>query len=286
MTGREELYMAAVRGIPRRRLSRVVGSWAQLRSRMAVRRFAAALRLDLDEAEFPLGSYPTVESLFTRRLRAGARPVDPRPEVLVAPVDGTLNAAGGASSTLPQAKGRTYTVEALRGGRRAGGRGFEPRSFATFYLSPRDYHRIHAPVSGRIEGWTHIPGDLFPVNRTSVERVDAVFARNERVIVHLESESFGGVDVVMVGATIVGKIYVSHAPELGTNVDHRRAIARHVPPRPVQVEKGEEIGVFGLGSTVILLVERRLRGWPEPGAGVRMGTAVASLTHPRSAGRI
>lgn len=266
------LFIAGVRCLPRRTVSRAARRVVELRSEMAARRFAAAFGIDLADAE--LDRYPSVHALFTRRLKPGARPVDRDPPSLVSPVDGTLSVHGRVGDgPLPQAKGRTYTVEALLAGGDQAAR-FAAGSFATFYLSPRDYHRIHAPADGAIVGWTHVPGDLFPVNRSAVTHVDQLFARNERLITDLETERFGAVTVVKVGATIVGRVRASYAPEVTTNAPGVRELRSHRFAERIPVQKGEEIGVFEMGSTVILLSERTARFTAEPGAPVRMGQRV------------
>lgn len=266
---RGALFIAGVRTLPRKRLSRVARRVVDIRSAMAARRFAAFYGLDLTDAEHPLDAYGSVHDLFTRRLKPGARPIDPDPDGLVSPVDGTPSAWGDiGDGTLPQAKGRTYALSALLADDRAldvFGRG----SFVTIYLSPRDYHRIHSPVEGTISGWTHVPGDLFPVNRAAVSHVDALFARNERLVTHIATERLGRVDVVKVGATIVGRVRASYAPEVTTNVAGVRAArtGRFEPPRPI--DRGDELGVFEMGSTVIVVTER-----PVDFAGLAVGEPV------------
>ncbi|MEO1337641.1 MAG: archaetidylserine decarboxylase [Myxococcota bacterium] len=220
--------MAAVRAVPRRSVSRLSGRLASMRARMAVRQFAARFDIDLDEAEKPIEAYDSVLDLFTRRLRAGARPVDARDDVVVSPTDGALAEHGRIDGdTLVQAKGRTYSLTALLAEQTDA---FKGGSYATLYLSPRDYHRVHSPVDGEITGFTHVPGDLFPVNQASVSTIDGLYARNERVITHIASSHFGRVAVVKVGATNVGRITLTHCPALVTNTLPARSPPRRQTP--------------------------------------------------------
>lgn len=267
---RDGLFVAGVRCLPRRRLSRWARRAVDIHSAMAVRRFAAAYGIDLSDAERPLEAYRSIHDLFVRKLRPGARPVDPAPEALVSPVDGRVSQRGACDGPLPQAKGRAYTVDALLAGAEPA-ETYRAGSFVTVYLAPRDYHRIHAPLEGRVDRWTHVPGDLFPVNEASVTHVDQLFARNERLITHLDTERFGRVAVVKVGATIVGRVRASYAPEITTNVPTVREVRSEAIRPAKDVLRGEEIGVFEMGSTVIVLTERPVRWTVEPGDAVRLG---------------
>ena len=271
MSGLDRWFIAAVHALPRKSLSRSVRRAAQRRSRMAVRRFAAMYDVDLSEAEKPLEAYGSVLALFTRRLKPGARPVDVRPEVVVSPVDGRW-ASGGAigDGCLVQAKGRTYTLDALLAASGAGDR-WAAGSFACLYLAPGDYHRVHSPVDGTIEGYTHVPGDLFPVNSASVRWVDGLYARNERVITHVRGKDGARMAVVKVGATNVGRIQLAYAPALTTNRPNAE-MAQVAFDVPIPIRRGDELASFELGSTVILVTERPV-DWDlsVSGEAVRMG---------------
>ena len=274
---RDRLFMAAVGCLPRSRLSRAARAAADLHSRMAVRRFAALYEIDVSDAEKPLDAYRSVHELFTRRLRSGARPVDQEPNVLVSPVDGRISAAGRiGEGQLFQAKGRTYRLEALLADGDALKR-FAQGSYVTIYLAPPDYHRIHAPAEGSVRGWVHVPGDLYPVNRASVNQVDALFARNERLITYLATETWGDIAVVQVGATVVGRVRASYAPEPTTHVPSVREPRFGDLRPPVDVTRGEEIGVFEMGSTVILVTEKPFELESPIGALVRYGVRLAQL---------
>jgi phosphatidylserine decarboxylase len=254
----------------------VVRRLAQVRSRHAVERFAARYQLAIEEAEKPLEAYPSLLELFTRRLKPGLRPLDPDPAALLCPCDGRLYQQGPIEAgSLFQAKGRTFTLAALLGseGRAAH---YSGGSFITIYLSPKDYHRVHSPATGLICGYSYVPGDLYPVNPAAVAHVDALFARNERLITHLETPAFGWIEEVMVGATCVGHIRMAYDPQVATNTGGTaiREIS-YQPQKPIT--RGDEVGVFEMGSTVILILEPKVRLEPlqvdQPlKLGMRLGT--------------
>ncbi len=205
------------------RVSRIANPWF-------VRRFG----VEMTEAAEPLKTYPSLQALFTRRLRPGARPIDPDPQAVVSPVDARVNAFGPIEEGARfRVKGADYTVEALledgsAGARYAGGR------FVVLYLAPPDYHRIHAPLSGEVMEDRHIPGGTFPVNEAGHRYFPPVLARNERRITTIRHPA-GEVAVVKVAATNVADIRLVERPD------------------PGRLEKGEEFALFALGSTVVLL---------------------------------
>lgn len=277
MTMKDELTIRGLRMVPRKGMSRRVRKLAGIRSKMAVRQFAARFDLNMAEAELPIDEYRSVLELFTRRLAPGARPVDEDPKVLVSPVDGAYLIGGDVEQgTLLQAKGRTYSVASLLASE-GGDTRMTAGSFMTLYLSPRDYHRIHSPADGEILGYTYVPGDLFPVNQAGVNHVDGLFAVNERVITHLSTEAFGRVDVVKVGATNVGHIRLAYDDAIRSNTGGREII-RRTYPQPLAVKRAAELGVFELGSTVILVTERRLTFDPwSPTQAVKLGQRIADV---------
>jgi phosphatidylserine decarboxylase len=223
----------------------------------------------LAEASDPPDAYPTFNAFFTRRLRPGLRPIASDTGTVVSPSDSELVAMGPlpADGRLEQVKGRHYAVEALLGSAEEAAP-FRRGVTATLYLSPAMYHRVHVPVDGRITGWRYVPGRLFPVNAPSVRAVPGLYTRNERVVVFIETSDHGSVAVVLVGAANVGRISLAFS-ELVTNSG--AAAARLTPPQPLPVRRGDELGAFNLGSTVVLLVaDPALR----PAAGVRPGALV------------
>jgi phosphatidylserine decarboxylase len=238
-----------------------------------LRGYARLYGVDLSEAAHPLPHYPSFNAFFTRPLREGARPLDPDPGAVLSPSDSRLSSIGPvpADGRLEQIKGRTYPVQALLGGDEAAE--FARGAQATLYLSPAMYHRVHSPVGGRIRCWRYLPGRLFPVNTVAVRLVDQLFVVNERIAVVIDTEAFGAVAVVMVGATNVGRMTLAF-DSLATNAGLPATFVR--PAVPIPVERGQELGTFNLGSTVVLLVAHAegLAPGPQPGEVVKMGQAL------------
>jgi phosphatidylserine decarboxylase len=220
-------------------------------------RFARAYGIDVAEAEKPLGDYAGFDEFFTRRLRAGARPIADEPAGIVSPADGTVVECGLATAgTLIQAKGSTFDLAELLGDAEVAAR-LEGGAYLITYLSPKDYHRVHSPVGGQVVGWRHIPGTLFSVGAKSVASEPGLFVRNERLVTLIEMDGGGLCAVVMVAAIGVGHVTVSYDAEVAT---HRprflRAAVRHRrydDPKPIG--RGEELGIFHLGSTTIVVFE-------------------------------
>lgn len=235
-------------------------------------------RVDLEEAAPPdPDAYASFNAFFTRPLRPGARPVDPDPAHLVSPVDGTLSAIGTLSGNrLLQAKGKTYTLEALLGDRDWAAR-FRDGAFATLYLAPRDYHRIHMPCAGCLTGERYLPGRLFSVDAAAVRYVPGLFTRNERLACRFQT-LFGELVLVAVGALFVGSIETVWGGEV--TPPHRSRPESRTHPGTLCLDKGEEMGRFNYGSTVILLLPPGTLDWREdlrPGARVRMGEWLGTL---------
>jgi len=266
-----------LRALSRPRVSRVAASLADRRPpgallRPLMRLYVRAYGVDLAEAAQPLESYPSFNAFFTRHLREGARPLDPDPLAVLSPCDARVNTIGPvpADGRLEQIKGRTYALDALLGGPEA--EEFAHGTQATLYLSPAMYHRVHAPVSGTLRSWRYLPGRLYPVNELAVRMVDGLFVLNERVVMVIDSPQFGPVAVVMVGATNVGRITLAF-DSLTTNAGLPATAVRPAAPQPVA--RGEELGAFNLGSTVVLLMARSaLRAGGAPGGLVKMGQAL------------
>ena len=216
----------------------------------AYRAFARATGADLAEAELPLAAYASFGEFFARKLRAGARPIHPDPVGVVAPCDGALASIGAVTrGTLLQAKGRSYSLAELVADEQLS-RSLVGGSYATIYLAPRDYHRVHAPARGRVIGCEFVPGARWPVKPRIAATRDNLFARNERVVIRVDGGPLGPYVVVMVAATGVGNIHVAAA-----NTNARGAPQRRLA-LDAQVERGDELGTFGLGSTVVVVFER------------------------------
>ena len=241
--------------------------------------FVKATGINMQEAADPaIGSYPCLEDLFVRSLKQGARRVEPDPTALVSPVDGRVGAAGTIEDgTMFQVKGRSYKLADLLYDEKEAAR-YEGGPYVTLYLSPKDYHLIHAPASGVVAEASLIPGALMPVFPEALERVDALFARNERLITYLDSADAGRLAVVKVGATLVGRISVPYDPDLQTNrKGQNQQVYKYDPAHLIQ--KGAHLGSFELGSTVVLVGEKgrvTLEGLVE-GAAVRMGQRIGTI---------
>ena len=241
----------------------------------AIDRFVARYGVDMSEAENPdTSSYASFNAFFTRPLRSGARPLAKAD--FVCPVDGAISQCGPvAGDQVFQAKGHRYSTRALLGGDAALAAQFQDGSFATLYLSPRDYHRIHMPCAGQLTRMIHVPGDLFSVNPTTARGVPGLFARNERVVCVFEGEA-GPFVMVLVGATIVGSMAtvwhgVVNPPRPGQLREW------HYEMGSIHLAQGEEMGRFLLGSTVVMLFPRGLMQFSAdwtPRRPIRMGEAM------------
>ncbi|MFT7288924.1 MAG: phosphatidylserine decarboxylase [Halieaceae bacterium] len=243
-----------------------------------IRRFVAHYGVDLAEAERPFAeAYPSFNAFFTRPLRDGVRPLCA--SGIGSPADGVISECGEIDGKrLLQAKGRSYTLETLLAGDRQRAEQFENGSFATVYLSPRDYHRVHMPLDGQLQSSAYVPGELFSVNQVTAEGIDGLFARNERFIAYFDTPR-GPMAMVLVGAMIVAGIetvWSGQVAPLSRTVRRRDHVAA---PQPVLLTRGAEMGRFLLGSTVILLFPRGVAAWnPDcvAGAPVRVGQQLSA----------
>lgn len=246
----------------RKFVSRLAGAFAKSAfSRRFIRKFAQSYRIPLEEAEKKPEQYASLNEFFTRRLKPGSRPIDPSANALVSPVDARITACGPIrDGLLMQIKGQDYTLDELLNG--------SPRLpqyrngyFWVLYLSPTDYHRIHAPCDGVVVETEHVPGRVYPVNEFGLKFMKRVLSRNERLITYLRHE-MGELAVVKVGALNVSSI-------------------RYVDPMPKNPARGDELAYFEFGSTVVLLAENGTtapRGDLNAGDAVKMGELLATLT--------
>ena len=265
--------------LPTALASRLTGRLARVPVPAPLRRpllggVARILGMDLSEAAEPVRAFRSLDEMFVRHLKPGAREWPAEDSVPGSPVDGIVGQRGEITGgRLLQAKGRDYTAADLLDDRSLAER-FEGGTFLTLYLAPRHYHRIHAPVSGSLARARHVPGRLLPVNAPAVRLVDRLFPRNERLSVLIEGDA-GLVAVVAVGAFNVGRITADFDEGLVTNRRGARAETRVYHP-PVKLGRGEPLMAFHLGSTVVLLFERRLAldGALEPGRDIRLGAAL------------
>ena len=242
-----------------------------------IKRFVKRYNVNMSEAAHAdPAHYKSFNEFFTRPLKDGARPL--ASSAWVCPVDGAISQCGAIErDQIFQAKGHQYSTRALVGGDAALAAQFQNGQFATLYLSPRDYHRIHMPIAGKLLRMIHVPGDLFSVNPTTARGVPGLFARNERVVCEFETEK-GPLVLVLVGATIVGSMAtvwhgLVNPPRPGTVREWR------YDSQDVRLQKGKEMGRFLLGSTVVMLFPENSLHFPEDWLSTRplqMGEAMSN----------
>jgi phosphatidylserine decarboxylase len=263
-----------LRVLPRARIGRVLGQladhrWSPSVGRAVVGVYSHVYDVALDEC-VENGGWSSFDAFFTRRLRDGTRPVDPDERAITSPADGRIESMAGVDGQGTfTVKGRPYAVAELVGDvaearRFLGGAGF------VVYLSPRDYHRVHAPVSGVVRRIRSMPGDYYPVNAVGVRHVANLFCRNRRVAIEIDADGgLGRVTVIMVVAMIVGRVTTVGVKERDV------PIGDHDFDPPLPVRRGDEIGIFHLGSTAVVFVEKRAVGpWLVGEGPVRYGQAL------------
>ena len=284
MTGttRGRLFVWFQHILPQHGLSRLTLTATRVRvpwfKNLMIRGFLALFAVDMSEAaEADPYRYASFNEFFTRALRASSRPIASGSMEIACPVDGRLSEFGYADGdSLLQAKGRSYRLTELLAGQAWAAR-FSGGSFATIYLAPFNYHRIHMPVRGRLLDTIYVPGRLFSVNEATARRVPRLFARNERVLARFEGE-YGQFVVVLVGALNVGSMATVWAGDITPAA--KRVVTRIPAPETV-LEKGAELGRFNMGSTVIILFEPGHARWGASlaaGAPVRFGECLGLLS--------
>jgi phosphatidylserine decarboxylase len=261
--------------LPQHALSRIVGRLAACRvgfvRRALIRAFLSRYAVNLAEAAQPQPErYASFNDFFTRRLRAGARSFDAEPRAALCPADGTISEAGRiAGDTLIQAKGIGYSAAALLGGDAALAAEFAGGDFATVYLAPHDYHRVHMPLAGTLRVARFVPGDLFSVNAATAASVPGLFARNERIACVFDTAQ-GPLAVVLVGALFVGSMSLAWAgPVRPRGARGPRDLPVHDPI--IALDRGAELGWFNMGSTVVAMFAPT---GPALAAGMGAGRAV------------
>ena len=245
-----------------------------------ITRFASAFDVDLDEVKLDVpGDFATFNDFFIRELADGARPIDDDADAIVSPVDGTVSFAGAIrSNSIFQAKGIDYSLDDLLATDIEEAEHYLDGSFATIYLAPYNYHRVHAPFAGELVAARYVPGDLFSVNEATVSRLDGLFRRNERLIMHFRT-GVGPAALIFVGALNVGSISTPWSGEIRprkSGVVDVLDLSGH----PTTVSKGDLLGWFNMGSTVILLLPKGVCEWDddlEPGETLRLGEEIGEL---------
>lgn len=282
----DKLFVMSQYVTPQLSVSRMAGRLADTESTPAmknrvIRWFIGRYGVDMSEAQEPdPTAYPSFNAFFTRALKPGIRPVDERPSSLVSPVDGAISQLGSVTGDrVFQAKGQSFSLTELLGGDSERASEFAEGEFATIYLSPKDYHRIHMPMAGTLREMTYVPGKLFSVNPVTAQNVPNLFARNERVSCIFDTEA-GPMAMVLVGAMIVGSMETTWAGVVAPGTDGVTTTRYDDPEKPIRFEKGEEMGRFRLGSTVVLVMPKDTVSWnPDQVAEktVKMGEAFGSL---------
>lgn len=281
-TSGDKLFAALQHALPKHLLSRFIYSVMRCESpairRPIIANFLRAYDVNMAEATQPDPyAYRSFNDFFTRALRPDARPIAAAADAIVSPVDGTLSQCGRIhAQSLMQAKGRQYSLTELLANDAAAIDAYRDGSFACVYLAPYDYHRIHMPFAGRLRSTVYVPGDLFSVNAATVRAVPRVFARNERVICDFDTEA-GRMAVILVGALFVGSMETVHCGEINPPPRRRKMPQSIEKGAGREFAKGEELGRFNMGSTVVLLSQRDRVRWKNtlmPELKVKLGEAI------------
>ncbi len=269
---------------PQKFLSRLVGGLANCElepiKNLFIKQFIRHYEVNLDEAliQNPF-EFDNFNDFFTRELKAGARPIDADPRILVSPADGTLSEFGTINDgQLLQAKGQFYALKDLLGEVHPWVETFSQGAFATIYLAPKDYHRVHMPFGGELVEMIYVPGRLFSVNQQTAQDIPGIFARNERVICIFQT-IHGPMAVILVGAMIVASISVTWHGQVTPPTNEVQTWQYHT--QKIYLEKGAELGRFYLGSTAIVLLPKELMHWQNDkvvGQRIKVGQALGEFT--------
>jgi len=287
MAHKAELFVALQRILPKQALSRLVAKAAESNlpwlKNALIGLAIKAFNINMDEAlTSNLDDYKNFNAFFTRELKPGVRPLDIEIDSIASPADGAISQAGKINKNkILQAKGIDYTAERLLGND-VDAKRYHEGSFATIYLSPRDYHRVHIPIEGKLKRTRYIPGSLFSVNDMTAQALPGLFARNERLVCEFESDDAGTFAVIFVGAILVAGIETVwsgfETPGLGAVRD------TDFSGQSLNFMKGDEIGRFKFGSTVILLFQNQAANWEDSinaNAAVQMGQKIGSVNKPK-----
>ncbi len=281
---KDTLFILLQHLLPQHLLSRLVGCLAECRTpwvkNLFINWFRKRYQVDMSQALEPNPeAYEHFNAFFTRALKADARPLDTEEGAILSPADGAISQLGPIEhGRIFQAKGRSYGLSTLLGGSPERAAPFINGSFATVYLSPRDYHRVHMPVTGTLRETVYIPGDLYSVNQVTAAGVDNLFARNERLVAIFDTE-YGPMAMVLVGAMIVAGIETVWNGQVAPASKRPVVLDRSYEQAPIILEKGAEMGRFKLGSTVILLFGPEAISWQETlkaGSSVTMGRTLGN----------
>lgn len=281
---KDSLFIGLQYLIPQHALSRAAGWLANTSIKWIkdpfTRWFVKRYDIDMSEAvETDPCAYSSFNNFFTRALKEGARPIDAEENSIVFPADGAISQLGDIRhGRVFQAKGQDYSLVELLGGDAELAKPFQDGKFATVYLSPKDYHRVHMPLTGTLKTMIHVPGDLFSVNDVTAENVPRLFSRNERAVCLFDTEA-GPMAVILVGAMIVASIETVWAGQVAP-VAKTVSTTHYGSQKDIKLEKGEEMGRFKLGSTAIVLFGPEVMDWDQAlqaASPTRMGEAMGKL---------
>lgn len=280
----DQLFAALQRCLPTRALSALMYRLAEIDNpgfkNRFINTFMRGYPIDLAEAEREtVEEYRHFNDFFTRALKHGARPMPEKPDLLISPVDGRISQLGQIrDGRIFQAKGRDYTAAELLADAELA-KTFDGGSFATIYLAPHNYHRVHIPFGGRLRSWAYVPGRLFSVNPATARAMPRLFSRNERMVAIFDT-AFGPMAVVMVGALFVGGVETVWGGRLTPPHSRASTAFHHQPDGTVALARGDELGRFHMGSTVVLLAPKGALDWQAglaAGDALRLGQPLAQV---------
>lgn len=282
---KDGLFILFQQLVPQHLLSRLIGylascQWPWLKN-FLINRFIDHFNVNMAEAKQQKAEdFSCFNDFFTRELKDGARPIAGAEQTLVSPADGAISQLGSIQKgRIFQAKGQDFSLVELLGGSQERAEPFQDGEFATIYLSPKDYHRVHMPATGTLREMVYVPGDLFSVNQTTAENVPQLFARNERVVATFDTEN-GPMAMVLVGAMIVAAVETVWHGQVAPPTRQLK-VTEYGKPVDVTLEKGAEMGRFLLGSTVILCYPKDTMTWDtqlQAGTPLKMGEALAKYS--------
>lgn len=285
-TTSDKLFAALQYALPKRLLSRFIYSVMRCESpairRLIISNFLRGYDVNMAEAvQSDPHAYHSFNDFFTRALRPDARPIAGATDVVVSPVDGTLSQCGGVhGQTMMQAKGHHYSLAELLANDAEAVDAYRDGSFACIYLAPYNYHRIHMPFAGRLRSTVYVPGDLFSVNAATARAVPRVFARNERAICDFDT-AIGRMAVILVGALFVGSMETVYSGEINPPPRRRKRPQLIEQGAGREFAKGEELGRFNMGSTVVMLFQRDRVRWEDslvPDLKVKLGEVIGQTS--------
>lgn len=287
-TFRDSVYWKFLKIVPQNLISRVAGAFAGWRMpgplmRWTIRRFASYFKINMQEIAHPIENFHSLQSFFIRELKAGVRPVSQARDDIVSPCDAAYGQSGTVEGgLLMQVKGKSFRLSELLSDDKWSTE-FEGGSYAVLYLSPKDYHRFHAPCDLRVTQASHVPGRLWPVNLWAVRNVDELFCVNERIVMKVSqsSQNLDPFAIIAVGATMVGKVKVLFDNNLTTNVSNASFSRRSYVGQEAYFAKGDELGRFEFGSTIIMVVPKKFGALDSqaPGTPIKMGQKIGTITH-------